>query len=1034
MRCPSCGSEIQPARFCPECGERLEAATDPTRRFVTALFCDLVGSTELAERTDPEVLRATVDAYFSAMRTAIERHGGVVEKFIGDAVVGVFGIPTTHEDDVVRAARAALEMRGAAGELAVDGEALRVRIAIDAGEVFADVVAAREGRIAGDVFNTAARLQSAGSPGDVLVSERAERLARGALETEPLEPLSLKGKAEPVGASRIVGLRASGRRTDSPFVGRDRSLAMLEHALADAVESEACVLVTVLAPAGVGKSRLADAFSDAVEDRATVFVAQTPAYGDGVTFAPLVDLLGAVAGAPTSDGASIARALDERLTATPDGSTVAARLAQVLGVGQPSASDAAWAVRRLLESLAAERPVLVVLEDAHWAEPPMLDLMDSVVQRFRGPAVVLCLARPELLEQRTTWAAGMPRSLTITLPPLSADDARRLAELELVGAPASIVERVCETAEGNPLFLGQVAAMLRDRGAIVDGRWAGGADVDVEIPTTVQALLASRLDRLAPNERLVAERASVEGRRFRPAVTRDLAELSWDEVTVALDALEAKGLARPEDAGGERWRFEHGLVVEAAYRAISKRARADLHERLAQVILDRDRDQPDADESAARHLERALRLREELGDGTVEPLATRAGELFADAGERAFAALDLPTARDLLGRAASLLPRSSSRRLDILPNLGVALSETGRPEETEALLAAAIEEARSAGSERDELRAQVQLLSNYVYRSPNESELRSAVEPAIHAARRLEELGDEVGLAEAAIAVEYLGWMLGDAELQHEWSTRGLEHAIAAGRQREAAQGAADLVLSAAFGPTPLDRCPRIADEIEALGPGPITESAALALRAVANLAVGDEGAFAETERRWHDLLERAGLPWLEAAYALTIAGIENWTGAHERAARRLRLARETVTASGDIWWYGTIDGLLCCALAAQGDRHAFLAIADPFVNSNVVPDPDTLSRREMARSHALLLRGQVPDAEAAARRALEITQRGTLPLAQADAEITIARALDARGLEPEAQLARSRAVALLDAKRHVAGVALLRARTLPNG
>ncbi len=254
MRCPSCGNEVERSRFCPECGERLEAESAPRRRFVAALFCDLVGSTELGERTDPEVLRTTMDAYYGTMRSAIERHGGEVEKFIGDAVVGVFGITTAHEDDVVRAVRAALEMRDAAGALTADGEALQVRIAIDAGEVFADVAAAREGRIAGDVFNTAARLQSAGSPGDVLVSERAERLARGALETEPLEPLALKGKAEVLRASRVLGVRTARRRHDAPFVGRDRTLSMLAHAVDDAVEADACVLVTVLAPAGVGKT------------------------------------------------------------------------------------------------------------------------------------------------------------------------------------------------------------------------------------------------------------------------------------------------------------------------------------------------------------------------------------------------------------------------------------------------------------------------------------------------------------------------------------------------------------------------------------------------------------------------------------------------------------------------------------------------------------------------------------------------------------------------------------------------------------
>jgi hypothetical protein len=322
----------------------------------------------------------------------------------------------------------------------------------------------------------------------------------------------------------------------------------------------------------------------------------------------------------------------------------------------------------------------------------------------------------------------------------------------------------------------------------------------------------------------------------------------------------------------------------------------------------------------------------------------------------------------------------------------------------------------------------VQLLSNYVYRSPNEAEVRAATEEALRAARRLEEMGDDVGLAEAAIAVEYLGWMVGDIELHHEWAKRALRHALAAGRPREAASGAADVVLSSGMGPLPLDACTLVADEVEALAAGPVTDSTALALRAMAAVAAGDASTLAHTEHAWHELLDRGGIGWLEATQTLVIGAIEVWTGAFEAAEHRLRTAREALTASGDIWWVGTLDGLLCCALAAQDDRRAFHAFADPFIGSDVVPDPDTLSRREMARSHTLLLRGQVADAEATARRALSIAYRGTLPLAQADGELALGRALDARGLDAEAEQARSRAAELLRAKGHHTGVARLEA------
>jgi class 3 adenylate cyclase len=306
--CPNCGTaNSETAKFCQECAEALSAPSEARRRLITAVFCDLVGSTEPAERLDAEVLRKLLDRYFEAMRTAIERHGGTFEKFIGDAVVGAFGVPTAHEDDAVRAVRAALEMRGAASEL--DAEIadrdvrVRVRIGIDSGEALADEASARQGRIAGGVFNTAARLQGAAEPGSIVVSGTAERMLRGHVELEAISTLELKGKALPVQAFRVVELRGAPTRIETPLVGRDRALASLTGALEDAIDADACVLVTVLASAGVGKSRLADAFAGVAGDRATVLVGQTPSYGDGVTFAPLAELMAEAAGRPSGEAA-----------------------------------------------------------------------------------------------------------------------------------------------------------------------------------------------------------------------------------------------------------------------------------------------------------------------------------------------------------------------------------------------------------------------------------------------------------------------------------------------------------------------------------------------------------------------------------------------------------------------------------------------------------------------------------------------------------------------------------------------------------
>jgi hypothetical protein len=686
-------------------------------------------------------------------------------------------------------------------------------------------------------------------------------------------------------------------------------------------------------------------------------------------------------------------------------------------------------VRRLLEVLASEKPLVVVLEDVHWAETPMLDLADAVIERVHGPVLFLCLARPELLEQRPTWAAGKPRAITMTLPPLSPADARRIAE-RLLGpeAPEAVVDRVCETAEGNPLYLEQLAAMLGDQRLLVDGRWVGSDDAAVEIPETLQALLASRLDRLDPTPRLLLERAAVEGRRFRIAALRALVlELSPGDVDEAIASLERRGLVQPEDEAGGRWRFAHALVLEASYRSLSKELRADLHERLADWMIEEDADQADVDESVARHLERALHLREELGtrDERSAALSERAGELFADAGSRAFATVDYITSRDLLGRAVALLPERSSRRFDLIPNLGAALKASGQPEETEAILSDAVEQARAAGSERDALRATVQLIASRIFRSPTEAEIESSVVEARAAFDVFEALGDDAGLAEAAIAVEDLEWVRGRAAEAQIWASRALRHALAAGRPREAVQSAADLVGITVNGPLPFDRFQEPAKELLSRD-DPISRSAGDMLLAVAALTAGDDSAFQEYEGRWQGLLDRQGLAWLAATYALVTAMVEPSAGKAESAERRLREARGAFSAMGDVWWVGLTDGPMCEAVGAQDRPSEFLRLADAFAASVLVPDRLSLIRRQLVLARARLLRGFAADAEVAARRGLELAEASDLAIAHTDALLMLAEVLDARDLGDDAAVARSQSIAKLRAKGNLVAVARL--------
>jgi predicted ATPase len=779
----------------------------------------------------------------------------------------------------------------------------------------------------------------------------------------------------------------------------------------------------------VGKSRLVVAFADAVREQATILVGQTPSYG-GVTFASLVELLAEAAGRPGGDAGQVAAALRARLVDQPDGPAVGDRLAQLLGLGEALASDASWAVRRLLEVMAADRPLVVVLEDVHWAETPMLDLADAVIERVHGTVLFLCLARPELLEQRPTWAAGKPRAITMTLPPLAPQEARRVAELLLgAEAPAAVIDRVCETAEGNPLYLEQLTAMLADQGLLVDGRWVGSDDADVDIPETLQALLASRLDRLDATSRLVLERAAVEGRRFRIAAIRALApDLGQEEFEAAIASLERRGLVQPEDEAAGRWRFAHALVLDAAHRGLSKELRADLHERLADWMTVEDADQADVNESVARHLEHALHLREEIGarDERSAALSERAGELFADAGSRAFAALDYITSRDLLGRAAALLPARSPRRLDLIPYLGMALAVTGLPEEAEAVLSEGVEQARSVGSERDALRTTVRLLANRVYRSPTDTEIESAAREARAAIDSFESMEDDVGLAETALALMEIEYMRGRLPETLLWTSKALQHALAAGRPHEASEAAAMLLASAIEGPLPVDRFVVTAGELSTWKDDPISRGTSRALMAAAALAVGNDTDFREHEHGWREVIDRNGLSGLGAMQSIELATLEIWAGNPESAERRLREAREIVAPLGFIWWVDGLDGVLCGAVAAQDRPREFLRLADAFEASVTVLDRDISIRRQLVRARAYLLRGAAADAEVAARRGLELADTTDLVLDHADALLMLAEVLDARGMGDEAATARLDATAKLRAKGNLAAVARL--------
>jgi class 3 adenylate cyclase/tetratricopeptide (TPR) repeat protein len=745
-RCASCGAELTPAaKFCAECGADIRSLAPPTpvsaRKVVTILFADLAGSTALHERLDPESVNAFMESYYQAMRRAVEAHRGTVVKFLGDGVMAAFGVPRVAEDDALRAVRAAVAMQQAFDDLARHASAavgeIGLRVALNTGEV---VVNADNTDVLGDPVNVAARLQQEARNGDVVLGESTHRLVATLVTLAPLGSVTLKGRAEKVTAYRVESLERPAGAATVAFVGRDEELGRITAVYDTAVTTPAARLAVLLGSPGLGKSRMIDEFTSRLGDRASVITAQCDAAG-GATFAPVAEALREFLRREDGSGSAVgafelarhpgmnsrAESLESPLKGTPDspsavgfsglgttepgnsfpGDALLTALAgampasdsertriingiTALLAGFPaSPEETFFIIRRFLAALAGTRPVVLVIDDLQWAEPLLLDFVEHLVQWGSGvPLLVLVGARPELRDLRSSLVTpGGFVADVVTLGGLDAGAAMRLAA-NVIGAddlPAAVAAKVLATSEGNPLFVAELVRMLVDKGAIQRQRerWIIGANLkSLEMPPTIHALLAARIERLRPEDRTVLERAAVVGRHFSRSAVAALLGRNGSELDARLEALRRTELIERDTGwflGEPMLRFHHVLIRDAAYRCLLKGTRAELHEHLADWIEAQVKDAPEHDETIGWHLEQAHQHRRELGplDAQGKTLGERAASRLAAAGRRALARDDLPVAAGLLGRAIDRLDSDDPARADLALDWCEALLAAG---------------------------------------------------------------------------------------------------------------------------------------------------------------------------------------------------------------------------------------------------------------------------------------------------------------------------------------------------------------------
>ena len=948
VTCDRCGAPApDDAKFCPACGAPLARGSGVTQalKTVTILFTDMVESTALGERFDPESLHAVMNEYFSTIRSVVERYGGSVEKFIGDAVMAVFGIPELHEDDAHRAVSAAAAIHRAIVDLDKRlerdaGVFIEVRTGVNTGEVLSQMSGESPGGLVGDVVNVAARLQQTAAPGTILLGPSTYALVKDRVLTEALDPVEVRGRSAAIAAHRLIevlpvtapGLH--GRRP-TPLVGRAREVRLLRDTLERVIEDRAPHLFTVLGAPGVGKSRLVSELTS--DGTARVLTGRCLPYGEGITYWPLVEIVQEAAGIGSEDTPEAARSkVNASLAGDVDAAAIADRISQLVGLSAAGGTteELFWAVRKYFESLAKSAPLVVVLDDLHWAEPTMIELVDYVVDSIGDvPLLVVCLARLELLEIEPGWGGGKLNASSLVLGSLKEPDCEILLEGLLGDSPSigAVADAVYRVADGNPLFVEEMVSMLIDDGLLQkkNGRWTAVRELaSISVPATIQALVSARLDRLSSEEREVVGMAAVMGKVFASQALADLAGAgATKRMDDVLDGLTRKHLVSPTEldfAGGRTYSFRHILIRDTAYDHLPRSTRASLHEGyanwLVRVLGER---LAEYDEIVGYHLEQAHGYLSQLGSlgGNRADLAKRAAERLVEGGRRATDREDFLAAVKLLSRAAALYETEAPERRELLSELGLALYEAGEYFESGTVLDEALDLASKAGDRRIEARCRLYRELVRIHRDPQvttEESLRVAEEciPV------LTELGDDLGLSFA--------WDL--AAYSHDSAGRSTEALAALGAAIEHAEKAGDvfriakvkraLVRSISWGPCPAEEVIEKAEDLLRWAQGHNdrwSEARALLSLAQAHAMRGNFDRARGYVSRHKEVCAEVSLEFLRAWGAFECADVELLAGNVEEAERELQEACAFLERKGEKATLATLFALLGDVLHRRG-------------------------------------------------------------------------------------------------------------------